>query len=195
MTTLRNRVVVLIDGQNLYHLAREAWGQGYHWPKYDPLKLSRELVALQRGRELSRVFFYSGVPSPRQNVGWHRFWTAKMRRMRAQGIRVFRGRILNGREKGVDIRMALDLVRLTRERHYETAIIVSQDSDLNEALREAVAIARSQERWITLESAHPLHPEPGNTGRGLRPAVFRGIDRAMYDRCVDPTDYRSGQIS
>lgn len=184
------QVIVFIDGQNLFHLAREAWQEGYHWPKYDPVKLARELTALEPGREVVQIRFYTGVPTARQNARWHGFWTAKTRAMESAGVVVFKGRIMNDREKGVDVRIALDLVRLTRERAYDVAIVVSQDSDLNEALREAVQIAKEQRRWITLESAHPLHPDPTSRGRGLRPATFRQIDQAMYDRCVDPNDYR-----
>jgi uncharacterized LabA/DUF88 family protein len=190
MAPPKKKVVVLIDGQNLYHLAMEAWGDGYHWPKYDPAKLARELVALEPDRELSQVRFYTGVPSVTQNRKWHAFWTAKTRAMEAAGVVVFKGRIMKGREKGVDVRIALDLVRLTRERAYDTVILVCQDSDLNEALAEALRIVKEQHRWVTFESAHPIHPDPSQTGQGLRPAKFRGIDRAMYDRCTDHRDYR-----
>ena len=43
------RTLVLIDGQNLYHLAKTAWGPGgsYDWPSYDVDKLARALVRLQ----------------------------------------------------------------------------------------------------------------------------------------------------
>lgn len=189
------RVVVFIDGQNLYHLAKEAWGEGYHWPKYDPVRLAKELAALEPGRTLAEVRFYTGVPTARQNERWHAFWTAKTRAMENAGVVVFKGRILNAREKGVDVRIALDLVRLTRERAYDVAIVVSQDSDLNQAMHEAVRIAKEQGRWITLESAHPLHPDPEQQGRGLRPATLRYIDQAMYDRCADPRDYRHKSAS
>ena len=63
------RVVTRIDGQNLYHLAREAWGTNggaldtpYNWPSYDVAKLAAALVTLRSGRTLSKVCFYTGVP-------------------------------------------------------------------------------------------------------------------------------------
>jgi uncharacterized LabA/DUF88 family protein len=185
-----DRVCVYIDGQNLYHLAKAAWGEGYHWPKYDPRRLAEELTALEPGRVLVAVRFYTGVPSKEQSRHWHGFWTAKLRAMESRGVRVFRGRILDGREKGVDVRIALDLVREARERSFDTAIVVSQDSDLNEAFREVLAIVREQRRAVLLESAFPFEAGQGMSRRGLVPSKWRPIDRAIYDRCADPRDYR-----
>lgn len=191
MPPRNNRAVVFIDGQNLYHLAKDAWGSGYHWPRYDAAKIANELVALEPSRVLVGLRFYTGVPTRIQNEHWHGFWTAKLRAMNGPGVHIYRGPIVGGQEKGVDVSIALDLVRLARQNRYDTAIVVSQDSDLNEALREVLEIARGQRRTIHLESAHPY--ESGNRNvshRGLAPATWRYIDRAMYDRCVDTRDYR-----
>jgi uncharacterized LabA/DUF88 family protein len=193
----KNRVIVFIDGQNLYHLAKENWGDGYHWPKYDPIKLSKELVALEPDRILTEVRFHTGVPTWEQNPRWHAFWTAKLRALQSQGVWIYRGRILKEREKGVDVRIALDLVKLARRQVYETAIVVSQDSDLNEALKEVVEIAKGQKRHVHLESAFPYEAGKDTSHRGLTPSTWRHIDRAMYDRCADPRDYRKpspGQV-
>ena len=62
------RTLVLIDGQNLYHLARRAWSSGsdspYTWPSYDVEKLAHVLVSRTPGRTLSEIRFYTGVPDP-----------------------------------------------------------------------------------------------------------------------------------
>ena len=65
------RTIVLIDGQNLYHLARLAWApvpvdrsSPYSWPSYDVERLAALLVARLPQRELSEVRFYTGVPAP-----------------------------------------------------------------------------------------------------------------------------------
>ncbi len=190
-----NRVHLFVDGQNLFRLARK-WGEGYHWPKYDVRKLGDALTALEPGRVLCSIRFYTGVPTREQDERWHIFWTAKLRHMGEQGIRVYRGRIVDKQEKGVDVRIALDLVRSAREQSFDTAIVVSQDSDLNEALKEVRAIAHSQGREVRFESAFPYEKDfpypPGEavSHRGLTPATWRHISRAMYDACVDPTDYR-----
>ena len=94
------RTIVLIDGQNLYHLARLAWApvpvdrsSVYSWPSYDVELLAAHLVARSPQRELSEVRFYTGVPAPSVNRFWHDFWTNKCRHLRNQGVHVYTGRV------------------------------------------------------------------------------------------------------
>ena len=131
------RTIVLIDGQNLYHLARRAWASGpsspYAWPSYDVEKLARVLISRPAGRTNAETRFYTGVPDPAagpSQLFWHGFWSNKIRFLRSRGIYVYRGTVnAGGQEKGVDVSLALDLVRATYDRRYEVAIIVSQDWD------------------------------------------------------------------
>ncbi len=117
------RTLVLIDGQNLYHLARRAWASGssspYAWPSYDVEKLAGALVARTPGRTLTETRFYTGVPDPSEGPSqlfWHSFWSNKIRYLRSRGVYVYRGRVnAGGQEKGVDVSLALDLVRATYE--------------------------------------------------------------------------------
>ena len=97
------RTLVLIDGQNLYHLAKAAWGPGgnYDWPSYDVDKLARALVALQPGRTLQEIRFYTGVPRQEVNAFWNAFWRNKIARLTRQGIVVYMGSVnAGGAEKG-----------------------------------------------------------------------------------------------
>ncbi len=94
-----------------------------------------------------------------------------------------------GRETGIDIRIALDLVRLARHRQYDVAIIFSQDQDLAEAVTEVKAISREIDHWIRLESAFPVGPKK-HSRRGINGTNWHRLDKALYDRCIDPTDYR-----
>ena len=161
------RTIVLIDGQNLFHLAKEAWG--HSWPNYDVQKLAQALTALKSGRVLEEVRFYTGMPTEQSNPRWYGFWNNKLRRLERQGIRVYRGRISYGQEKGVDVSLALDLVSATYEQRYEASIIVSQDSDFGPAVRIAKGIARAQGRNLVFESAFPFNPLPGQQEeRGAR---------------------------
>ena len=58
------RTLVQIDGQNLFHLAKDAWGPSspYHYPSYDVVKLSQALVSMKPGRTMEQIRFYTGVP-------------------------------------------------------------------------------------------------------------------------------------
>ena len=183
------RTIVFIDGQNLYHMAKTAWigttaaaTNPYGWPSYDVEKLAAVLVSRDPGRVLSETQFYTGVPDrthiPSQNF-WHDFWAKKLRHLGNQGIYTYRGRVNSGgQEKGVDVSLALDLVRATYEQRYEVAIIVSQDSDFGPAVSLAREIAQSQNRPLLFESAFPFNP--GMNPRGVSPELPGFISTRLF---------------
>ena len=53
------RAVAFVDGQNLYHSVREAFG--YTYPNYDVSALSQS-VCQSKGWKLRQVRFYTGIP-------------------------------------------------------------------------------------------------------------------------------------
>ena len=186
------RVLVSFDGQNLYRLAMRAYGSGppYSWPSYDVVKLAQALVSRVPGRTLAEVRFYTGVPSHSQNAFWHGFWNNKLRHLQRQGVRVYRQQLsAGGQEKGVDVRLAVELVQATYEHLYDVAIIVSQDADLAPAVEVAKEIAQKQNRTVEFESAFP--PVPGRRHFGIPMTTWVPIDKAIYDACLDLSDYRS----
>ena len=113
-----------------------------------------------------------------------------MRYLKSRGIEIYKGRInSSGQEKGVDVRIAIDLVQLTYEQEYEVAMIISQDWDFGPAVRLAKEIAKDQGRQLTFESCFPVGP--GTTyKRGVPGTTWIQIDQATYDTCFDLRDYR-----
>jgi uncharacterized LabA/DUF88 family protein len=94
------------------------------------------------------------------------------------------------REKGVDIRIALDLVRMARRNEYDVALLFSQDNDFSEVAQEIRDIAYEYNRWIKIVSAYPYdltYPKL----RGVRKTDWSPITKEEYDSCIDGTDYRS----
>lgn len=197
------RVIVFVDGQNLFHAAKKAFG--YRYPNYDPQALAQRICTSQKW-SLAEIYFYTGVPDPTDNAFWHHFWTAKLAVMGTRGIHTFsrplRYRnqtvvlpngetttILVGQEKGIDIRIALDVVRLVRENRYDVALIFSQDQDLSEVADEVRKISIAQSRWIKVASAFPFSPTAENR-RGINNTEWIKIDRTIYDSCLDRNDYR-----
>ena len=197
-----NRAVTFVDGQNLFHAAREAFG--YTYPNYDVSRLT-ERVCARQGWDLTQVRFYTGVPDPENNLRWHRFWTHKLATMGRQGVVVYsrplryrtrkfdlpdgtQHAFQTGEEKGIDVRIALDVIALAHRREYDVALVMSQDQDLSEVAEEIRTIARDQRRWIKIASAFPVSPASRNR-RGINKTDWIGIDQATYDRCLDPRDY------
>jgi len=192
-----------VDGQNLYHAARKAFG--YSYPNYDVASLASTVCGRQ-GWSLIQVRFYTGVHDASENPRWHAFWNSKIAAMRAAGVEVYTRPIRyrhkeiilpdgtkhsfrTGEEKGIDVRIALDVVRLALDQKYDVGVIFSQDQDFSDVAKDVRAIARSQRRWIKLASAYPV-----GSGtyfrRGIDKTDWIEIDAVTYGACLDPRDYR-----
>jgi hypothetical protein len=79
-------------------------------------------------------------------------------------------------------------VRLELEETFDVAIIFSQDQDLSELSDEIRAISRRAGRWLKLASAFPV--SSNSRRRGIDRTDWLRIDRQLFDRCLDPRDYR-----
>ncbi len=180
------RVVAFVDGQNLYRCAKNCFG--YHYPNYDVVALSRIACRQQYGCDPTEVRFYTGVAPLSESPLWHAFWHAKLRAMGQQGVYTFNRPTRNGKEKGIDVRIALDIIRMAHRNQYDVALVFSQDQDLSEAANEIRTIAVEQRRWIKIACAFPCADHANN--RGINSTDWIRITRAMYDRCIDPRDYR-----
>lgn len=182
------RVAAFIDGQNLFYAAKYAFG--YRFPNYDPLRLAKEICGQFEDWSLADTSFYTGVPSPQLNRELNSFWVKKLQVMSTRGVRTYSGRVTaRGAEKGVDIRIALDVIQTARAGLADVILIFSQDQDLAEVAAEIRVIAREDDRWIKVASAYPVGPGTTNR-RGVDRTDWIRIDQATYDRCIDPLDYR-----
>jgi uncharacterized LabA/DUF88 family protein len=183
----KKRVAAFVDGQNLYYAAKYAFGYGV--PNYDPLLLANEVCNQFEDWVLVETCFYTGVPSPRRSPELNAFWVKKLQVMSTRGVRTYSGRVTpRGAEKGVDIRIALDVISTARAGLADVILIFSQDQDLAEVAAEIRVIAREDDRWIKVASAYPVGPGTANK-RGIDRTDWLRIDRATYDRCIDPLDY------
>ena len=93
-------------------------------------------------------------------------------------------------EKGVDVRIAIDVIRMAHHQEYDVALIFSQDQDLSEVADEVRVISREQNRWIKVASAYPTSPVIPKQ-RGINKTDWIPLNRALYDSCIDTRDYRS----
>lgn len=197
------RTIAFLDGQNLYHSVRESFG--YTYPNYDVLALSRT-ICQKKNWELIQARFYTGVPDKSDDPLWSEFWSHKLAMLGRQGVHTFsrslryRNRIvklpdgtehtfLAGEEKGIDVRIALDIIRMAHHEEYDVALIFSQDQDLSEVAKEIRTIAQEQGRWIKIACAFPFSPTTRNK-RGINKTDWILLDRATYDACLDRRDYR-----
>lgn len=197
------RAVAFFDGQNLYRHAMAAFG--HHHPNFDPIKLA-DAVCKEKGWGQRGVRFYTGTPSAKENPMWHAYWSNRLLAMRRAGILVTSREIryqketidlpdgtskvvTTAHEKGIDVRLALDVIRLARHAQFDVAIIFSQDQDLAELVAEVRDIAITSDRWLRVACAFPDSPT-ATAQRGIDKADWFRMDQVFYDTCLDPKDYR-----
>lgn len=205
---MTKRVVVFIDWQNTYNSARRTFHQA--WEPYvrgqvDPLRLGHELAGRNAEQELAQVRVYRGLPDSTKQPTAYGANERQAASWRAAGVHVVRRALqyprgwpdecLPGdrpREKGIDVALAIDFVRLAIEGRYDVGVLVSGDTDLKPAL-EAV--------WDYRGGAGP-RPEtaawsaPDAHSRRLalegRRLWCHWLDGAVYDRVRDDTGYTRG---
>ncbi len=203
------RVMVFIDGQNLYKSISRTYNLRVH-----PVLLGRELIG---DREHVDIRYYSGVHLPREDPDIHALAMRRHKLIRATGVTViertlryhWEWRVTTklprpekaadgethpakvkkyraAREKGIDLALGLDAVTAALDGWCDTLIIVSRDRDLMEVAREIKE--RTSTRNVRVEVALV-------EGRGERRPIegydyTHWIDKAMAERCVDEFDYR-----
>jgi uncharacterized LabA/DUF88 family protein len=195
--------MAFFDGQNLYRHAKDAFG--HHHPNFDPIKLHAAVCA-DKGWTSNQVRFYTGVPNVTREPMWAPYWSNRTLAMRRAGIIVTTRpiryhteiitdadgtarEIVTPQEKGIDVRLALDLVSRARRREFNVAVIYSQDQDLCEVVQEIKEISKEQDRWIKLVCAYPHGPN-ATSRRGVDGTDWIQMDQAFYDACLDQRDYR-----
>jgi uncharacterized LabA/DUF88 family protein len=129
---MAQRVCIFIDGSNFYYGLKENIGK----TNIDFHKLSQFLCA---GRELVRTYYYNAPVNKEddeeQYKSQQRFFEA-IKRMPYVQLRLGRLEHRDGAvvEKGVDIYLAVDMLRYAYNNTYDVSILISSDGDFSEAV-------------------------------------------------------------
>lgn len=210
----RQRVVVFIDGQNLYHRSKKTFGH----PLCHPHLLAEKLAD---GRRLIETRFYTGIHDPRKRPEQHGAMDRRLKAMQSHGVTTITRRLSYvsnwvprpgqnlpdanehlgtvqpgellamevGAEKGIDLALGLDLVRYAREGRYDVAVLVSRDRDLHEAAEEVHRIGTEKQEVLVVELVLPVNAEQGPFKHSKPYDGVRWLTRPMFDACIDTTDY------
>ena len=141
------KVVILIDGSNLFHAIR------YMNIKIDYQKL---LDFLKEDRRLVRAYFYGAVPQEKDLKKNTPEWESYLRQRRfleelsLQGIKVKLAKLRklpSGEyvEKEVDIMLATDMLSMAYMNVFDTVVLVSGDSDFSYTVEEVQRIGKRVE--------------------------------------------------
>lgn len=138
MKNVENRVSIFIDGGNFYQRIR----QDDLIPKGTRFDYVKFAEFLARGRTISTKSYYIGVVRNHDRTEKSKKMVESQQKLLSGlenvGYQIKRGKIVYDnkiREKGVDVQIAIDLVIGAVEDSYDTAIIVSSDTDLIPAIK------------------------------------------------------------
>ncbi len=201
------KAMVWIDGQNLFHRAKSLFG--HKAPDYDIRGLSHALCE-QMGWKLEGIHFYSGIPPEQESPRWHHFWREKLQQTIDQGgvpLSIFTPELRyrnewtqrhDGQwqiyraatEKGVDVRLALDMVDAAHERQCNAMILMTEDSDLQQAVDRCKEIANKQGRELLIANAFPCSPMVPYVRRSMTSTIPLRFDQAFYEKHLQPVQIR-----
>lgn len=129
------RVAIFIDGSNLYHSLDENC-------KRTDVDFGAMIAKLSKGRPLLRTYYYNVLRDPDRNAPAYqdqqKFLSALYNTPYLEvrlGTSKLRGD--TAVEKGVDIMLATDLLRLAWDNLYDEAVVVSGDGDFAYAVQNA----------------------------------------------------------
>jgi uncharacterized LabA/DUF88 family protein len=142
----KRRVAVFIDGSNLYFKLRSLVPVKMDFIRYRYRELAESL--LQADERISYIGYYVGVVRDTKRTTNHEKTLELVKnqqkifeQLRHQQIEVVKGYLLerDGRyfEKGVDVRLAVDILAMAQARHYDVAMVISSDTDLIPAMQAA----------------------------------------------------------
>jgi uncharacterized LabA/DUF88 family protein len=194
--SLPARVMVFLDYQNVHLIAHHRFhpaGTSATRTHIDPLKIGKLLVSRRRFESaLVGVRVYRGEPSPEHqpaaaaaSKGQARAWGA------APGVTVVRRPLRYpqtwprdpAQEKGIDVALALDFLRLAVQMEYDVGILFSSDTDLLPALEAVVDL-----KLARVEVA-AWHKAPRLRFRDTQLPWCHHLTEADYLSVADPTDY------
>lgn len=196
---MEDRVVVFIDYQNVYRNARRAFappGEFHTHGQINPKAIGLDLAA---GRDLREVRIYRGMPDGRKDARGHGAcqrqlaWWSKLSQVTAitRPLRYPRDWPECDeapQEKGIDVQIAIDFVRMAIDEIFDVGILFSADTDLRPPLEMVI-----DRRWATPEVAAwqpPDQPYPNRLTLGEgRFLHCHFLDDTSYRYAADDTDY------
>lgn len=199
------RALVLVDYQNIHLTAHEHWSHGSakHETLVHPLYFGIQAIGQRNYHqklaerdvepaELAQVVVYRGLPSNQKDskaygrsMAQKSHWTRDSRvEVNYRPLRYYwEGGKREAREKGIDVLLALNLVRAAREGEYGLVVLASHDTDLEPAIDEAALLAPSCIlETVGWQNSKRLRPRTNGLWH-----TFLG--EKEFTRTVDRTDY------
>lgn len=133
---MAKKVMIFIDGSNLYHNLQSNFQKANLNYRTFSLKLAGQ------NRELVRTYYYNcPLDQTRDPQGYKAQQKFFNNLYKTEDLEVRLGRLqtkANGTkcEKGVDVKLAVDMIIKAYKNHYDVAILISGDADFVEVVKE-----------------------------------------------------------
>jgi uncharacterized LabA/DUF88 family protein len=173
---MADRAMVFIDGSNLYHTLKHEYGR-------TDLDFVKFCAKLSGTRQLIRAYYYNATvdatKEPVRHKDQQKFFQ-RIRRLPYFEVRlaslVYRNwPTVPPYEKGLDIKLATDLLVHAFRQNYETAVLVSGDNDFADALQAAKDLGRNAEVAL-------FHPAGSQKLRDVADRVIE-VDSVFLSAC------------
>ena len=193
------KLILFIDAQNVYHRARETFAPGtttHIDGQIDPWAVSKLIAARggprQEPVEVSGVRIYTGYHTPERDSRAYAsyrkqraYWEQSGCHVVARAVRYSGPDDRHGREKGIDVALAVDYVRLAIQHEFEIGVVFSVDTDLAPALEFVQSL--NDPRLIPATAA--WHGERAVSQINVPGVWCHRLSKADYTAVHDPTDY------
>lgn len=148
---MANKAFIFIDGSNFYFKLKEMsqkLGKKYSLLNFNFRKFCEWLVG---ENELLEIRYYLGAVKRENNNEKSEIMYANQQKLigklQQQKINITLGQLIKHpdktyHEKGVDVRLAVEMIRFARENKYGTAYLISSDTDLVPAVEEVRAFGK-----------------------------------------------------
>ena len=198
-TAAQLRTLCFVDAQNLHRDAQRVFGCDQD---VDPVELAKRICSSQHWL-CEGIYYYMGAPDPNRQPTESLAWNARRAQLEADGVNVFERPVqfierhyllpdgssqptTKVREKGIDLRMGLDIYELAVDAKFDAALLFSRDQNLNEIVPSIRRLSQRQNRPIVLASAYPR--SSSQHLRGIDGTWWLPIDRTTYEACLATTD-------
>lgn len=127
------RVVIFIDGSNLYHSLINLLGHA-------KLDFGKFIEKLSSGYELFRTYYYNAQLNQQADPNAYKAQQQFLSSLRSLPFFELRLGVLRPRgdtwvEKGIDVKVAVDMIGMAYKSQYDVALLVSGDGDYVDCVR------------------------------------------------------------
>ena len=157
---MEERIMIFVDGSNFYFGLKEMFRRYPEIEKgLDYYKLAK---ILSHNRKLIRIYYYIGQVQEKDDPVRYRSQQKYLTHIQQTQLCALRlGKLLRRgttfTEKGVDVMLVTDLLRLARLNSYDTAILISGDGDFVSAIKEVQDMGKQVElAYFPLQNSFDL---------------------------------------